>query len=335
MTDEKLPRLTEAHIRNLASESSFERGTNYYHDGAILEPIRQEMELRAQCEGSDYEPYQVSVKLAKSGIAETSCTCPYDYGGICKHLVALLLTYVHDPQAIRSIPPLTALLAGLSQEELIALIGEMIKREPELLSLVELSIATEQARQGKPLDVAAYRRQARRALQHESPHMVEKELRSLRELAASLNKAGDWLNAGAVYHAILDATVRGYDDMLREIDEDGDIAVLIDEFAVGLGQCLKKSKADDQTRQAWLEALFEAELTDIEMGGIDLAPSARKAVLEQASDEEWAWIEKRLETAISKSDDWALEELARFLAEGQKRRERARQTSAKRTGKRL
>jgi hypothetical protein len=227
------------------------------------------------------------------------------------------------------------MLAGLSQEELIALIGEMIKREPELLSLVELSIATEQARQGKPLDVAAYRRQVRRALQHESPHMVEKELRSLRELAASLNEAGDWLNAGAVYHAILDATVRGYDDMLREIDGDGDIAVLIDEFAVGLGQCLKKSKADDQTRQAWLEALFEAELTDIEIGGIDLAPSARKAVLEQASDEEWAWIEKRLETTISKSDDWAREELARFLAEGQKRRGRARQTSAKRTGKRL
>ena len=335
MADEKLPRLTEAHIRKLASESSFERGTNYYHDGAILEPIRQEMELRALCEGSGYEPYQVSVKLAKSGIAETSCTCPYDYGGICKHIVALLLAYVHEPRSFRSIPPLTALLAGLSQEELIALIGEMIKREPELLSLVELSVATEQARQGKPLDVAAYRRQVRRALQHESPHMVEKELRSLRELAASLNEAGDWLNAGAVYHAILDATVRGYDDMLREIDEDGDIAVLIDEFAVGLGQCLKKSKAHDQTRQAWLEALFEAELTDIEMGGIDLAPSARKAVLEQASDEEWAWIEKRLETAISKSDDWAREALARFLAEGQKRRGRARQTSAKRTGKRL
>jgi uncharacterized Zn finger protein len=336
MADEKLPRLTEAHIRNLASESSFERGTNYYRDRAILEPIRQEMELRAQCEGSGYEPYQISVKLAKSGIAETSCTCPYDYGGICKHIVALLLTYVHEPQAFRFIPPLTALLAGRSQEELIAVIGEMIKREPELLSLVELSVATEQARQGKPLDETAYQRQVRQALRHESPHMVEKELRSLRELAARLDKAGDWLNTGAVYHAILNETVRGYDDMLREIDEDGDIAVLIDEFAVGLGQCLKQSKADDQTRRAWLEALLEAELTDIELGGIDLAPSARKAVLEQASDEEWAWIEKRLETAISKSDDWAREELARFLAARRKRRGGAREKKAKKmTGKSL
>ena len=27
---------------------SFERGETYYRDGAVLEPVRQEMELRAQ-----------------------------------------------------------------------------------------------------------------------------------------------------------------------------------------------------------------------------------------------------------------------------------------------
>lgn len=323
MAEEKLPKVTEAHVRELASEKSFARGETYFRDGAVLEPVRQVMELRAQCEGSDYELYQVSATLAKSGIAETSCTCPYDYEGICKHLVALLLTYVHEPQAFRSIPPLSALLAGRSREELIALIGELIKREPGLLSLVELSVATEEATQGKPLDVAAYRRQTRRALRHESEHVVEKELRALRELAARSAKAGDWLNAGAVYHAVLDEAVRGYDDMLREIDEDGGIAIVIDEFALGLSQCLKKSKADAETRRAWLEALLQAELTDIEMGGIDLAPSAREAVLENANDDEWVWIEERLNAAISKSRGWEREALARFVAAGQKRHGRA------------
>jgi uncharacterized Zn finger protein len=319
MAEGKLPRLTEADIRNLASEKSFERGETYYRDGAVLDPICQEAHLRAQCEGSDYEPYQVVATLGKGGIAETSCTCPYDYGGICKHVVALLLTYVHKPQTFRFIVPLAALLAGRSQEELIALIGEMIKQEPELLSLVELSVATEQAREGQPLDAAAYRRQARRALRHESAHIVEKELRVLRELGSRSAKSGDWLNAGAIYHAVLDEAVRGYDDNLREIDEDGDISILIDEFALGLSQCLKKSKADAQTRRAWLEALLEAELTDIEMGGIDLAPSAREAILKHADDEEWGQIEKRLRTAISKSRDWGREALTRFLATGQKR----------------
>ena len=319
MAEGKLPRLTEVHIHKLATAPSFERGQAYYRDGAVLDPICQEAHLRARCEGSDYEPYQVSATLAKGGIAETSCTCPYDHGGICKHVVALLLTYVHKPQTFRFIPPLAALLAGRSQEELIALIGEMIEQEPELLSLVELSVATEEAREGKPLDATAYRRQARRALRHESEHVVEKELRALRELGTRSARSGDWLNAGAIYHAVLDEMVRCYEDQLWERDEDGDLANVTDEFALGLSQCLKKSKANQPTRRAWLETLLEAELADIEMGGIDLAPSARKAVLEHADDEEWAWIEKRLETAISKSRDWRREALMKFLAAGQKR----------------
>lgn len=329
MAEEKLPRLTEAHVRELASEKSFDRGEAYYHDGSVLEPVRQERELRAQCQGSDYEPYQVSATLSKSGIAETSCTCPYDYGGICKHIVALLLTYVHEPQSFRSIPPLTVLLAGRSQEELITLIGEMIRREPELLSLVELSVETGHAARGNPPDVSVYRRQTRRALRHESEHVVEKELRALREVAARAAKASDWLNAGAIYHAVLDEAVRGYDDMLREIDEDGGIAVVIDEFALGLSQCLKNSKVDAQTRRAWLETLLEAELADIEMGGIDLAPSARETILEHADDEEWLWIEGRLNAAMSKSGGWEREALARFLAACQKRHGQTGKAAAK------
>ena len=155
-----------------------------------------------------------------------------------------------------------------------------------MLSLVELSVVTKQAERGGQVDVAAYRRQTRRALRHESEHVVEKELRALRELDARAAKTGDWLNAGAIYHAVLDEAVRGYDDMLREIDEDGGIAVVIDEFAQGLSQCLKNNKADAQTRRAWLETLLEAELADMEMGSIDLAPSARETILEHASDEE-------------------------------------------------
>ena len=143
-------------------------------------------------------------------------------------------------------------------------------------------------------------------------------------------RVSDWLNAGAIYHAVLDEAVRGYDDMLREIDEDGGIAVVIDEFAQGLSQCLKNSNADAETRRAWLEMLLEAELADLEMGGIDLAPSAREAVLENANNEEWSWIEERLNAAMSKSHGWEREELARFLAAGQKRHGQISKAATKR-----
>ncbi|MBK6328949.1 MAG: SWIM zinc finger family protein [Chloroflexi bacterium] len=35
-----------------------------------------------------------------SASAETSCTCPYEQGGICKHIVATLLTAIRQPETI-------------------------------------------------------------------------------------------------------------------------------------------------------------------------------------------------------------------------------------------
>jgi len=40
MAKEKLPKLTEAQIKAMASEQSFARGEGYYDDGAILNPLR-------------------------------------------------------------------------------------------------------------------------------------------------------------------------------------------------------------------------------------------------------------------------------------------------------
>jgi uncharacterized Zn finger protein len=328
MAKEKLPRLTEAQVRRLASGKSFERGADYFREGAVLEPFRQGTELRAECAGTEAEPYQVFAVLDEKGVAETSCTCPYDWGGVCKHVVALLLAYVHRPQAFRVVPPLEAMLAERSKGELVALVGEMVRREPGLMSVVELSEATRKAGRGAPADAEAYRRQARRALRHDSTRAVEKELRSLRDAAARMARAGDWENAGALYHAALDEAVQSYDDELQMMDEDGDIAVVVDEFAEGLGECLKKGKADDVTRRAWLDTLLNAWLADIELGGINLAPSARATILECASDEEWARIEERVRTEISRSRDWAREVLVRLLAERRKQRGRKKDADA-------
>jgi uncharacterized Zn finger protein len=319
MAKETLPQLSEALIRKMASGASFERGKSYYHGGAILDPIRQGMELRAECEGSQYEPYQVSATLTGKGVGGTACTCPYSGAGICKHLVALLLAYVHEPQAFRVIPPLEAMLAPRRKADLIALIGEMIKRYPDLMSIVELSAATQP---GRSTDLETYRRQIRRVLRSESLRVIDRELWALRDTAARLEKAGDWLGAGGVYHVLLDETVSHYGDELQEMDEEGDIAMFVNEVAEGVSRCLAEGQPDSQTRRLWLEALLEAELTDIALGGIDLAPSAWDALLEHATDADWSWVEQRVRAELQKSHDWAREALVNLLSA---RKERAGQ----------
>jgi hypothetical protein len=54
----------------------------------------------------------------------------------------LLLAYAHNPQAIRHIEPLEKMLAGKSKDDLIAIIQDMLRHQPGLISVVELSTET-------------------------------------------------------------------------------------------------------------------------------------------------------------------------------------------------
>src|SRR5262249_59302608 len=121
--------------------------------------------------------------------------------------------------------------------------------------------------------------------------------------------------------------VGGYDDLVHSMDYDGDISIAIDNLADGLKKCLEKSSADSKTRLAWIETMLEAYLKDIDIGGIDLAPSAAEAVLELANDEEWAWVEERLRDEIGSGGgrDFKRECLVGFLTSGLEARERAKE----------
>ncbi len=84
------PNLTEATVRRLATAQSFERGEDYYYRSAVYDIVRRGDTLQTEVEGSQYEPYQVTIELDAAGITSTYCSCPYDWGGVCKHIVAVL-----------------------------------------------------------------------------------------------------------------------------------------------------------------------------------------------------------------------------------------------------
>jgi tetratricopeptide (TPR) repeat protein len=310
---ETIPEITEADIQRLGSERSFQRGQSYYRSGALFEPVRQGNELRGYCEGSSYEPYRVSARLGAQGIEHTSCTCPYDWGGLCKHRIALLLTWVHEPDSFHIVSPPDEILANRSKEALIALIKEMLKREPDLVRLLELPV---QPNRHTPLELEAFRRQISYALRHDYPEadQVATELIAIVETADRFQAGGDWSNAGALYTLILNEVVPQYEQLY---DDDGDVALVLQSCAEGLERCLTEGPPEVETRQVWLEAMLDAELKDIELGGIGLAHPAGEVIINHATDEEWSWIEARLKQALAAQvghySNWAREALLRFL----------------------
>ena len=103
------PKLTEDYIAKLTDSKRFERGMDYWRDGGRLENLQRDgWTLMGNCWGDlnpitrDRRYYHLTVTLTPEGISGQNCTCS-DFRGrrLCKHLVALLLAWVHEPQRFK------------------------------------------------------------------------------------------------------------------------------------------------------------------------------------------------------------------------------------------
>ena len=102
---------------------------------------------------------------------EAECTCPYDWGGYCKHVVAVLLATIRQTDRVTERQPVAELLAGLGQDELLGLLTRLLSEQPRLADWVEMQVAakaalataktTGQPRQRQtPIDPTPFRKRA-------------------------------------------------------------------------------------------------------------------------------------------------------------------------------
>jgi uncharacterized Zn finger protein len=308
------PQITEGKIRELATEKSFDRGQQYYRNGAITNPTRQDNRIWADCYGS--ELYQTSATLTASDVGDLHCSCPYDWGGACKHEVALLLTYAHQPEAFHVIPPLRELLANHSRDDLLTLIDRVLQQQPDLLTSLEIAAEVSAPQSaGKPIDTSAYRRQIQRALRGDEMRTIAKALEPALKMAEQLYNAGDNFNAGRFYQILLAEITTSYDGELQSIDYNGDVACFSQDAAAGLGRCLADATIEPATRQEWLNTFLEGVLEDMNLGGIDFAAGAVEPLIELATDAEWAILEAQIRQAIDRGySRWSRDRLTGLIA---------------------
>lgn len=114
--------------------------------------------LKASCSGSRYTAYRVTASFKNAGIGSCHCTCPVGESGRCKHVAALLLTWVHKPELFERMPDIEKALQGKDKKELVRLIGYLLQYDPdlELVLAARLTAGTGTAFSGS----ATYYRQA-------------------------------------------------------------------------------------------------------------------------------------------------------------------------------
>lgn len=216
----------EAAIRNLADPKVIERGRAVVRSGAVSDLVRRGDRLTAAVAGSEDEPYRVTIRLKDRDVADYRCTCPYEWGGACKHVVATLLA-AGKPGALAERPTLGRLLDDLPREALADLLVRRADADPGLAGWIEAELA---ARPGRgSVDPAPIAAQARTVLGQRpkraywddyEAHGPTDALKELVGKAVPFLEAGDGRNALTILTAVAEPFIEQWLDDDVETDED-------------------------------------------------------------------------------------------------------------------
>ena len=319
----KYGKITENKIRSWVGERSFARGKRYYEQGAIMSPWLQENTLKAKCWGSMPQPYHIWVQLGPDSIESGECSCPVGDGGHCKHVAALLLDWLHDPDSFQEIEPLEKALSRREKSDLIQLIRQMIARYPDLEDLVHLS-PVDSASPAVSINPDLIRRQVDQAIKHGdyghtyygAAASIANELESIMQQADVYRERDDWLNTAVIYRTVLDELRSQH---MQVYDHDGDLGSVFWDGSERLGECLEQVQ-QPETRLEILRTLVDVILEDTRVGGYGFADAAYDIVLTQAQpvekEEIVVWVEDELAKTGSSDDisgKWRAEAYGRFL----------------------
>ena len=312
-----LPKITESMVRAGATPESFHRGEEYYRGGAVTNTAIQGTFLSGVCAGTYAPYYRVQVELDEAGIAEASCTCLYEYGGHCKHIVALLLAYVHHPKSFTARKAPADLLADLDHKDLVAILTELIHEQPELYDRIEslTSVPSRSRKKRKKVDIEVYRRHIL-GIVHSLDGMtggavseaywhVGDLANQLREVQGSAEKfldAGDAETALEILLVLLEEASRGIEYV---DDSDGELGGFVGELGTPLAEAIlsvELSQVERTKLTARLEKLIRYAGDYGMEGNLDIAVQAAKFGWD-VIPEETAPFRRRVST-INEDNDW-------------------------------
>ncbi len=248
---------TEAVLRRHATTQSFNRGEAYAKLGAVASLTLRGQVLQAEVEGSDVQPYRVTVQFDEGGITTADCTCEYSFEGWCKHIVAMLLVCLRQPNTIEPRPTLAQLLDRLNPLQTQQLLQTLVDRNPELIDEIDQHINSTpkpassgaKAVRRTEIDPAPVRRRVRQIIRdgirdlengsEEDP--ITEDMEEVIQDAQAFSESGDGNSAIVMLEAITQACAEDWSDLEDYgADSEATIAAL---------------------NEAWTEAILSAELT--------------------------------------------------------------------------
>lgn len=237
--------LTEDTLKSLSTPESFARGKRLFKSEAIYDTFKQGSRLSGKCEDSSAPFYEVRLQIDEGGIQAAACTCPYDRGGYCKHIIALALAWMDRPDGFVEQKTIAELLEPLDKPALVSLIGELAEKDVDVYPWLQTAVSSAaslpthepQPKRKTQVSKTEYARQIRGILhslrgyrRSEAYWMVGGIVDQLNEIQAS---AFDFLNAGDATGALVIFTTL-FSEVHKNYGEIDDSDGLISGFCVEL-----------------------------------------------------------------------------------------------------
>lgn len=202
----------------------------------------------------------------------------------------------------------------MSKPALIALVQQMIRREPDLESLLSLPLPGAAPRgAAKP---EQYRKQARAAMRRGSDEWgwqrdAADQMEAILDTGDAFLTAGDAASASGVFCGVIESI----EDEDLYADEEGEFIEVLNACAAGLGRCLA-AETDAKRRESILQAMFDIYLRDLDMGGVGLGDDVPDEMMKHATPDERRLVAVWVRDKIPDADrDWGRKALGGFLLE--------------------
>jgi tetratricopeptide (TPR) repeat protein len=232
----------------------YERGEEYYEEDTIENVEHHYPDTwTAEVVGSDV--YSVEIKLNGDEIVSWYCDCPYDYGDMCKHVVAVLLyikKHRDEHPATIEIPlsepqeQLSEIIKQTNNKELISFLSDYADKNPDFYQALQSNLHPKK-KTTTPVD---YSKEIQKCFRHSSGRhdyrnegqAIAVKLENYIEKAKSLVK----LDCQRESMTILLQIIREIgDDYEEHDDDDGDLACVCQDAIDVIAEMVESGLSDD------------------------------------------------------------------------------------------
>ena len=261
-TQARALKLTVEKIRSLCTDKSFRRGAEYFSEGRVHNVQLSSGKVNSVVEGS--RSYRVSVKLLHQA-TDASCTCPYDFEGYCKHIVATLLAVAEDyermaKEANEEGQRFNSVLESSTEKQLKDFLRREIESDDWLKKYFLIYMTGEEVNGGK--SVQDYKKEIAELYGHPSGRRYDRmieygneiDFSPFNDLAQRYVDRKNFIEAAKVYQALSEVIAESM-DMVD--DSDGYYGGEFDSALEGFASAVNSAGLKHEEKAPYIEYLFK------------------------------------------------------------------------------